>query len=39
MSDSAACDACDATGAIDGMVCRACRGTGRIVFSRPLVAT
>ncbi len=32
MSDSTACDMCDATGKVDGKVCPACGGTGRIVL-------
>ncbi len=32
MSDTCACDACDSTGIIQGRLCEACRGTGRIVL-------
>lgn len=34
MSDQAACDACDATGRVDGKQCRWCSGTGRISCMR-----
>lgn len=30
MSDSAACDACNATGKVDGKTCLACYGSGKV---------
>lgn len=30
MSNSAACDACDATGKLNGKTCPYCKGTGRV---------